>query len=314
VVFYTVTASDSCGNLLAVTTTPPSGSTFPVGATTTVTSTASNADGTNSCSFTVTVVDRPRVFPSGGKLPPTNSLYISPAQWHAAYAGGIYISNVTHRAFTANFPPPTAGTSSNETFGSKVDFMYSTDGGHTFQKYTGNATCTVKVTNAGPQGAGQFYTTMMTQLDLSGGTMPSNMKLRVNPTTPSTGQTTITPAGNGDYQISSFFDIFVDLSLDGGNTWSPSTSSGHMELHIDPSNPPTVLAQPTISGKQLAFNMPTQPGLLYTVQYSTDLTSTNWTTLTAVSGNGQNLSVTDPQAATLSHRFYRVVISEDPNQ
>ena len=54
VVFYTVTASDSCGNLLAVTTTPPSGSTFPVGATTTVTSTASNADGTNSCSFTVT--------------------------------------------------------------------------------------------------------------------------------------------------------------------------------------------------------------------------------------------------------------------
>jgi hypothetical protein len=314
VVTYLVTASDSCGDALTVTTVPPSGSTFAVGTTTTVTSTASNADGTDTCSFNVTVVDRPRVFPSGNNLPPTNGIYISPAQWHAAYANGIYISNVVHRAFTAHYPPPTFFTTSNEVFGSQVDFMYSTDGGQTFQKYTGNATCTVQVTDDGSQGGGEVYQTEMTQLDLSGDTMPPNMRLRVNPDTPSTGQTTIMPTGNGDYQISSFFDIFVDLSLDGGNTWLPSSSAGHMELHIDPSNPPTVLAQPQISGTQLTFDVPTQPGLLYTVQYTDDLTTPNWTVLTVISGNGQNLTVNDPLAGTAPHRFYRVVIDEDPNQ
>jgi hypothetical protein len=312
VVFYTVTASDSCGGIPSIISTPPSGSSFPLG-TTTVTSTASDANGSTSCSFTVTVLDRQRVFPSGGKLPPTNSIYISPAQWHAAYNGGIYISNVTHRAFTANFPPPAAGTSSNETFGSKVDFMYSTDGGRTFQKYTGNATTSVTVSNAGTSGSGTSYQTRMTQLDLNGGSMPSNMKLRIDPGTRSTGQTLITPSTGGNYKISSFFDIFVDLSLDGGTTWMTPTSSGHMELHIDPANPPTIVTQPKISGSQLNFNVPTIVGLRYTVQYASSVIGP-WTTLTVISGNGQSLQVNGSFPSDPLHEFYRVVIDEDPNQ
>jgi hypothetical protein len=53
VVSFLVTAADECGNSVPVTSSPPSGSSFPVG-TTTVTS--STADGAQ-CSFTVTVVD-----------------------------------------------------------------------------------------------------------------------------------------------------------------------------------------------------------------------------------------------------------------
>jgi len=53
-VFFTVTASDSCGGIPSIISTPPSGSTFPIG-TTAVTSTAYDANGTNTCSFTVTV-------------------------------------------------------------------------------------------------------------------------------------------------------------------------------------------------------------------------------------------------------------------
>ena len=87
-----------------------------------------------------------------------------------------------------------------------------------------------------------------------------------------------------------------------------------MELHIDPANPPTSLIQPKIQGTQVTFNVTTQPGLLYTVQWASDLTSNNWTTLTTISGNGQNLSVFDPLASNPGHRFYRVTITEDPNQ
>ncbi len=55
VVNFSVSASDSCGGELTVTSEPPSGSTFPIG-TTTVTNTAYDSNGTNTCSFTVTVV------------------------------------------------------------------------------------------------------------------------------------------------------------------------------------------------------------------------------------------------------------------
>jgi hypothetical protein len=48
--------------------------------------------------------------------------------------------------------------------------------------------------------------------------------LRESPTLPSTGQTTITPIGGGMFHIESFFDVFTELSLDGGATWSPDTS------------------------------------------------------------------------------------------
>ncbi len=54
-VYFNVNASDSCGGFPTITANPPSGSTFPLG-TTTVFSTAYDANGTNSCSFTVTVV------------------------------------------------------------------------------------------------------------------------------------------------------------------------------------------------------------------------------------------------------------------
>jgi len=247
-------------------------------------------------------------------VPPTNSIYISPAQWHAAYANGIYISNVVHRAFTANYPPPGTGQTTNETFGSKVDFKYSTDGGHTFQQFTGNANCTVKVTNMGASGSNQMYQTQMLQLDLGGGTMPTNMHLRISPNTntPSMGQTVITPSGS-NFMISSFFDIFVDLSLDGGNTWMPTSSAGDMELHIDPANPPTFMVQPAYHGTTASFTIATQVGLRYTVQYTLNLTSPSWSVLQVISGNGGSIQVMDNNGG-VPRRFYRVLVDEDPNQ
>jgi hypothetical protein len=312
-VFFSVNASDSCGGIPTVSSVPPSGSTFPIGATT-VTSTASDSNGTNTCSFTVTVKSRQRVFPSGNLVPPTNSIYISPAVWHAQYANGIYISNVVHRAFTKNYPPPGTGQTTNESFGSQVNFMYSSDGGQHWSSYTGNAQCTVKVTSMGASGSNQVYQTQMQELNLNGGTMPTNMQLRISPNTntPSMGQTVITPSG-GDYLISSFFDIFVDLSLDGGQTWMPTSSPGDMELHIDPANPPTILVQPAYHGTTASFTIPTMVGLRYTVQYTMSVSNPSWTVLQVISGNGGSVVVTDSNGG-VPKRFYRVLVDEDPNQ
>src|SRR4029077_4306857 len=66
------------------------------------------------------------------------------------------------------------------------------------------------------------FNTEMTQLDITG----PGFLLRESPTLPSTGQTTITDTG-GQFHINSFFDIFTEISLDGGATWTPAQSAVH---------------------------------------------------------------------------------------
>ena len=57
---------------------------------------------------------------------------------------------------------------------------------------------------------------------LSSPPLPFGATIRESPTLASDGQTTVTDLGGGNFQISSFFDVFTELSLDGGQTWVPS--------------------------------------------------------------------------------------------
>lgn len=76
---------------------------------------------------------------------------------------------------------------------------------------------------------GTFQTEMLA-LDLSGG----GAMIRESPTMASLGQTTITDLGGGLYRVESFFDVFTELSLDGGQNWLPATGPTHMVLTPEP--------------------------------------------------------------------------------
>lgn len=76
----------------------------------------------------------------------------------------------------------------------------------------------IQTTSTGP---GTFDTEMLS-MNLQGGTMPPGVMVRESPTRQSLGQTHIAPIGGGMYRIDSFFDVFTELSLDGGQTWMPS--------------------------------------------------------------------------------------------
>ena len=243
-VFYTVTASAGCSPPPMVMANPPSGSTFPVG-TTMVTAVASDTCGNSAnCSFHVIVhppltPQAPEFFFAQPVLPPVGSVYISPAQWHALYAQGIIIRDVRHRFFTQHYPLPALGTSQTESFSSEVDFDVSTDNGLTFQPASGTANVTVQVTHSQDANGHSFFDTEMLQLDLSSG----GVLLRESPTLHSTGQTTVRPVAGG-YMISSFFDLFTELSVDGGISWQPAQQAGHVEMHPDPKQA-TPVSEPT---------------------------------------------------------------------
>jgi autotransporter-associated beta strand protein len=257
---------------------------------------------------------RKRYFPQP-YLPPTNGQYISPKQWHALYANGVIVSNVTHRRFLDNFPPPPKNTTNSHNFNSQVNFLLKMPG-QPFVPMTANANCTVSVGSSGFQSKEQVYQTEMVALNLSGGSLPPGVMIRESPSKRSLGETHYSGGGGGGggYRISSFFDIFTEVSLDGGNTWSPAGSAGTMELHIDPGVPPTTIVKPRINAGTPTFTVQSQLGLQYLLQYKNDLLDATWTTISMTKGNGDDLDLIDccpPPGPSRPHRFYQVEVQED---
>jgi len=58
----------------------------------------------------------------------------------------------------------------------------------------------------------------------------STIGLRESPTLPSRGKTSVQRLAAGGFRIGSFFDVFTELTVDGGQTWSPVVEPTHLEL------------------------------------------------------------------------------------
>ncbi len=70
------------------------------------------------------------------------------------------------------------------------------------------------------QGLGTFGEVMNSML-LTGTVAGAGVEIRMDPTAGASGMTTTTDLGGGLFRINSFFDVFTDISLDGGETWTP---------------------------------------------------------------------------------------------
>jgi hypothetical protein len=188
----------------------------------------------------------PKHFFQQNLLPPTNGMYVSPAQWHAMYQNGIIISNIAHRVFTAGILPPPPGGPVTHTFGSTLEFELSLNSGLTWSPVIMPVTTTVLIGSNSTSSGYSVYTNRMTGLTGSGG----GVQIRQSPSLVSQGQTCIKPI-QGGYMISSFFDIYTEVSTDGGVSWKPATNGpAHVELKVDPAlvaaapAPRTVLPMP----------------------------------------------------------------------
>ena len=191
---------------------------------------------------TCQLIAQPSTQPSPN-LPPPPGTYISPDLFHQLYAAGVVIKDVSHDRFTNSEPPPeTTGTNQVHTFGSEVRGQVSFNNGMTFDPFMGNANCMVRVEKTGEVGNKHFFDTEMLMLDISGGNLPAGCMIRESPTMASMGKTNISSTMDGMYHIDSFFDVFTELSLDGGQSWMPAQNgSTHMELQ---GTPPPVIVRP----------------------------------------------------------------------
>lgn len=152
-------------------------------------------------------------------LPPALGDYVSPQQVHACFAegfGNLCLINGDHGAFT-NIDITFSSGNEIETFDSQfhADAMI-------------NTSLAGPVDLSGPVSIEVFgrtsdnqlgtFATQMLSMDLTGSALGHSLEVMLDPSQPSTGATTImTNNGPGlPYQISSFFDVFTELSLDGG--------------------------------------------------------------------------------------------------
>lgn len=160
---------------------------------------------------------------------------------HQKYGDGIgEVKNGYHKRFTTWGVPPEPGFPPLlHSFGSVVGGLLSLDGGTNYTEFEFPAQVTVMVVFDHFEGSTSVYRTEMTELNVTG-TGPAVM-IRESPTLASAGETTIRPIPGG-YAISSFFDVFTELSLDGGATWLPSMDNGmplagRMDLSNDDAAP-----------------------------------------------------------------------------
>ncbi|MFN0113880.1 MAG: hypothetical protein ACKVPY_04305, partial [Paracoccaceae bacterium] len=160
---------------------------------------------------------------SDPSLPPVGGAYVTPAGVHATYTAGalqIILSQIQHSGFSNIIRTP-VGADERENFDSIVSGLVSvTNGGFpvfTNQPLTLSGPVETLVQGKVGNVTGSFQTEMLA-LSLSGVSPLGPVMIRESPTLQTLGQTDIIPIGGGLYQIDSFFDVFTELSIDGGAT------------------------------------------------------------------------------------------------
>jgi hypothetical protein len=166
--------------------------------------------------------------PRGGppfNAPPYDGKYRTAEQVHADFPG-LVIDQAEHTIFQeahCDTPPTALNVPAFENFNTNVSGNYRYLNGPS-TPFSSPAPCVVKVTLTQVNGGTREFQTEMLQLNLSGGSLPAGVLVRESPTLQSTGHTTIRASSKAGFIIDSFFDLNLEVSLDGGLSWLPETN------------------------------------------------------------------------------------------
>ncbi len=163
------------------------------------------------------------VVSSNDALPPREGAYHGGGV-HVFLDGQIAATCSSHGGFSRSVPAPARPGSTvvadySATFVGELTLVPPAAPRRTVHPLRAQARMTERIRLAEAQGATRVFDTEMVTLDIRGRGLPDGVLLRESPAARSTGRTTVTTLARDRYQIDSFYDIWLEVSLDGGRTW-----------------------------------------------------------------------------------------------
>jgi hypothetical protein len=180
-------------------------------------------------------------------------------------SGILYFRDISLGNFQNPIPPPPyLGTSYYNPPSTVATMQVSADGLNWFP-VAASGPASVTISNTTPVGIiPSTFNMEVLLLNLTGSSPFGTIMLRESPTKQSLGRHTIAPDPRG-YRISSFFDVFTELSTDGGETWHPANRSIRVLASMPPAVPGSIFASP------VGTNVVVQWQNNFTLQSTTDL-------------------------------------------
>lgn len=87
-----------------------------------------------------------------------------------------------------------------------------------------------RITLRGSSDGERIFDTELMTFELGGADMPDGVLVRESPDLPSSGRTTITAASGGFSRVESYFDVWLEISVDDGRSWHLAESAVRMTL------------------------------------------------------------------------------------
>ncbi len=174
----------------------------------------------------------PQAMPTDAFPPPTGVL-ANTSGVTTVFANGAWVRNFTVSSITSGSSLPTgAGEALIQSSSAAAQFDLSLDDGGTWLSVTATNGLTARAAVDTTVGPTTLFDTEMLQLAIGGGNLPANVRLRESPSYPSRGGLSLSPA-DGTYMIDSFFDVFLEVSTDGGQTWSPPVLPAPIRVNLE---------------------------------------------------------------------------------
>ena len=96
--------------------------------------------------------------------------------------------------------------------------------------FSSRANISMKVELASASGSTRVYDSEILRMDMLDGTLPAGSLLRESPTKRSYGEITINGLSGGNFRMAGIFDLFTELSTDGGNNWQQTDNQARVSF------------------------------------------------------------------------------------
>jgi hypothetical protein len=177
----------------------------------------------------------------------------------------IYFRDLDLEGLTGSIPtPPLNASASYNAPNTQLALEISLDGTTWFPS-TGFGPIMAKITNTSAAGdSTATFDTEMLEMNLFVESPLVPMMLRESPSKASLGRHTLRSDPRG-FRVSSFFDVFLELSTDGGGTWYPASRAMRLLSSLPPAAPASIfvkhIANSAVMEWQNSFTLQSTPDL-----------------------------------------------------